>query len=268
MGFTAKLTHSTFDSYTCFDCFKKTQCLAKLLTLENFSSLKDYVSNDRQFQDGKFIFRQGEPCEKIFIVKSGSIKSFITSADGTDQIIGFRFAGEVLGLDALDSDKHVSSVVALENSVICGFSRKYIETLCQTNPAFQREIISRFSREIVQDYQLLMLINKKTAEQRVAIFLLELLLRMNFVPGQIIHLKLTMNRADIANYLGLVPETVSRILSRFERLGMITVKKKRLQIIDEQLLINHSISQTSLNPSCTGIEENITGSLTPLALLY
>ncbi len=172
----------------------------------------------------------------------------------------------MLGLDALDSNKHVSSVVAMENSVICGFTRKYVESLSLIDPVFQKQIISRFSREIIQDYQLLMLINKKTAEQRVAIFLLELLVRMNFDSGQNIHLKLSMSRADIANYLGLVAETVSRILSRFERLGMITVKKKKLQIIDEQLLINYSTSsQPPQKTIYTATEEGISF---PLALLY
>ncbi len=156
MDLKTRLSHASVGSYTCFDCYKKTQCLAKQLTAENFFSLDGFVSNDRQYQDGQYIFRQGESCEKVFIVKSGSIKSFIISADGNEQVIGFRFAGEVLGLDALDKNKHVSSVVALENSIICGFSRKYIEFLCQTSPSFQKEIIARFSREIVQDYQLLM----------------------------------------------------------------------------------------------------------------
>ncbi len=245
---------------------KKNQCLAKQLTLGNISSFEGYISNDQQYQDGCYIFRQGDCSDKIFIIKSGSIKSFITSADGNEQVIGFRFPGEVLGLDALDSNKHVSSVVAMENSVICGFTRKYVESLSLIDPVFQKQIISRFSREIIQDYQLLMLINKKTAEQRVAIFLLELLVRMNFDSGQNIHLKLSMSRTDIANYLGLVAETVSRILSRFERLGMITVKKKKLQIIDEQLLINYSTSsQPSQKTIYTATEEGISF---PLALLY
>jgi CRP/FNR family transcriptional regulator len=222
------------------------------------------ISSDRLYHKEDYIFRQGERCKKLFIVKSGSIKSFITSDDGNEQVIGFRFAGEVLGLDALDGSEHLSSVIALENSVICGFSRSYIEFLCRTDPSFQGEIIARFSREIVRDYQLLMLINKKTAEQRVAIFLLELLIRMNFVPGQSSCLKLSMSRADIADYLGLVPETVSRILSRFERFGIITVKKKKLQIIDEQSLIHYSSSLSSINPSSIDNEESIENSV----LLY
>ncbi len=261
MDFKNTLPRSSPDSYTCFDCFKKNQCLAKQLTLENFSRLANSISNDRQYRDEDYIFRQGENCEKLFIVKSGSIKSSITSADGNEQVIGFRFTGEVLGLGALSGNKHVSSVVALEDSVVCGFSRRYIEFLCQTDRSFQREIIARFSREIIRDYQLLMLINKKTAEQRVAVFLLELLLRKDFVPGRIIDLKLSMSRADIANYLGLVPETISRILSRFERLGMISVKKKKLQIIDEQSLIYFSTSQSPENPSFTGVVEALERSM-------
>ncbi len=66
------------DSYTCFDCFKKNQCLAKQLTLGNISSFEGYISNDQQYQDGCYIFRQGDCSDKIFIIKSGSIKKVLS----------------------------------------------------------------------------------------------------------------------------------------------------------------------------------------------
>jgi len=249
----------------CFDCTKKPQCLTKQLTLENSASLDSFVSSNIQYQCGDYIYRQGDACKKIFIVKFGSTKSFINSVEGAEQVIGFKFPGEVLGLDALDTNEHVSSVMALENSIICGFSLHYIDTLCTADSAFQKEIIARFSREIVHEYQLLMLINKNSAEQRVAIFLLELLVRMGFSRGQLIKLNLCMSRADIANYLGLVPETVSRALSRFERLGIIIVKKKKLKIIDEQLLIKYSTHQNLSKPAS---HKEMKDTSIPLALLY
>jgi CRP/FNR family transcriptional regulator len=257
--------HSIPDKDTCFDCFKKEQCLAKRLTISDVEGLSTLISNNIKYRCGDYIYRQGDASKNIFIVKSGATKSLINSVEGNEQVIGFHFAGEVLGFDALDTNIHVSSVIALENSIICGFPRQLLDRLCARDATFQKELIARFSREIVRDYQLLILINKKNAEQRVAIFLLELLVRMGCASGQIVHLDLVMSRADIANYLGLVPETVSRVLSKFERIGMLVVKKKKLQIVDDELLVKYSNDHPFQKPPETNEVED---AAIPLALLY
>lgn len=258
-------THLLPNIGSCYSCFKKEQCLAKRLPSNDVEGLSTLVSNNIKYRSGDYIYRQGDTSQNIFIVKSGATKSLVNSVEGNEQVIGFHFAGEVLGFDALDTNQHASSVIALENSIICGFSRQLIDKLCATDATFQKELIARFSCEIVRDYQLLMLINKKTAEQRGAIFLLELLARMGYSRGQVIYLDLVMSRADIASYLGLVPETVSRVLSKFERMGMLVVKKKKLQIVDNELLVNysndHSLQQL---PETNEIEDTAI----PLARLY
>lgn len=198
------------------------------------------ILNNISYQCGDYIYRQGEVCKYLFVIKTGAAKSQVGFIEGIDQVIGFHFSTEVLGLDAFDCNKHVSSVIVLENSIVCAFPRQLVEKLCADSPDFQRELIARLSREIVQEHQLLTLINKNTAEQRVALFLLDLSIRMGFGGEAKIDIKLCMSRADIANYLGLVPETISRILSRFELLGMIAVKKKKLQIIDMKMLSEYS----------------------------
>jgi CRP/FNR family transcriptional regulator len=208
--------------------------------LGDMQGLNGQVLNNKKYRRGDYIYRQGDACKYLFVIKAGSAKSQIISVKGTDQVIGFHFSTEVMGLDALDSNKHASSVVVLENSIVCAFPRQLIEKCCTTTPAFQVDLIARFSREIVHEHQLLMLINKNTAEQRVAIFLLDLFIRMGFRGKAKIDINLCMSRADIANYLGLVPETVSRVLSKFERLGIIAVKKKKLKIIDIKNLSEYS----------------------------
>ncbi len=258
-------THLLPNKDSCHDCFKKEQCLAKQLTISDVEGLSALISKNIKYRCGDYIYRQGDTSENIFIVKSGATKSLINSVEGNELVIGFHFAGEVLGFDAIDTNIHASSVLALDNSIICGFSRQLLDRLCTTDATFQKELIARFSHEIVRDYQLLILINKKTAEQRVAIFLLELLVRMGSSRGQVIHLNLVMSRADIASYLGLVPETVSRVLSKFERMGMLVVKKKKLQIVNDQLLVKYSNNQPLQKlPEPNAME----GNAIPLALLY
>lgn len=227
-------------NHLCLNCFKKSQCLIKRITFDDIQGLDNQLLRNKRYQYGDYIYRQGESCESVFFIKSGSAKSQISSDQGIDQVTGFHFSTEVLGLDALGYDKHVSSVMVLENSIVCAFSRQLVEKICLVSPDFQRDLIARLSREIAHEHQLLMLINKYTAEQRVAIFLLDLFIRMGYRGKSTIDINLSMSRADIANYLGLVPETISRAFSKFERLGIIEVKKKKLKVIDMNVLGKYS----------------------------
>ncbi len=225
---------------SCTECFKKSQCLAEKILLSGKSYLGGEIINNIIYRPGDYIYRQGEVCKHLFVIKTGAVKSQIGSIDGIDQIIGFHFSTEVLGFDGLDCNKYVSSVIVLENSIVCAFPRQLVEMFCAVSPDFQRDLIARLSREITHEHQFLMLINKNTAEQRVALFLLDLSIRLGGREVVKIDIILCMSRADIANYLGLVPETISRILSRFELKGVIAVRKKKLKIINMKMLNEYS----------------------------
>ena len=221
---------------SCIGCFRKNKCFIQHVNKDKQSKLNRGVFFNKKYQAGEYLFYQGQLSEYIYIVKTGSLKNFISSHDGYEQVVSFNFAGDLLGLEGIEKTQHVSAVVALEATIVCVVYKEYIEKICLNNPSLLHEIMIYFCHEIERDYQLLMMNSHKTAEQRVAIFLLALLARQRDLNGHKARLFLTMSRADIASYLGLVPATVSRVLTSFEQRQLIMVRKKKLHIKNENAL--------------------------------
>ncbi len=219
----------------CHQCCKKNQCLAMHFIGDAACAKQIVFTTNNHISKGSFLQLQGEPFEKVYVLKSGSTKSAITSLEGTEQIVGFEFAGDMLGFEAFGLDEYVSSVMALEDVLVCSFSRKTLDVLIATNANVKKYLIAQFGLTIAKEYRQLLLVNQNSAEQRMAIFLLELMCRLGKNT-----LKICMSRADIANYLGLASETVSRVLTRFEIQGIVSVKKKNIRILDEALLVQYS----------------------------
>lgn len=220
----------------CSECSLSPICLPIAVSPEDIERLDAIIQRARPMHRGDHLYREKTPFEAIYAIKSGAIKAYTTTDDGEEQVTGFYLPGEVIGMDGINTDTHMSSAVALETTSICEIPFHQLEELTQQIPTLQNHFFKLMSKEIQADQQLLMLLSKKTAEARVASLLLSLAERYRRRRLSETRFRLPMSRSDIGNYLGLAVETVSRIFTRFQNQGVLAVEGKEVEILDRELL--------------------------------
>jgi CRP/FNR family transcriptional regulator, anaerobic regulatory protein len=211
----------------CTTCNLRELCLPCGLNEPDTALLGDIVYTKKRVRRGESLYRAGGAFDSLYAVRSGFFKSSVLLEDGRDQVTGFHMAGEILGMDGIGTDSHASDVIALEDSEVCIIPYAHLE-----EPRLQRQLHKVMSRELVRDQGVMMLLGTMKAEERLAAFLLNLSTR--FVARGFSHTEfhLRMTREEIGSYLGLSLETVSRLFSRFQDEGLITVQQKHICILD------------------------------------
>ena len=236
------------DSYviSCKECSLNALCLPAALDEGEVGRLDELVKRARPLQRNQRIYEIGEQFASIYAVRSGAIKAFSIDENGEEQLIGFYLPGELFGFDDIYSDQHVNSAKALETSAICELPFNQIATLSAQLPNLQNHMYRVMSGEIQADQQLQLLLSKKTAEERIGTFLMNLSIRYHQRRLSPNSFRLPMARTDIGNYLGLAVETVSRVFTRMQKNDILKVDGKEVSIIDQHSLcgIAHNFQQT------------------------
>ena len=186
----------------------------------------------RHLGSGEPLFSSGDTFTALYTVHGGFFKTSMLDTEGREQVAGFSMAGELLGLDGMGSGRYRLSAVALEDSMACVIPYALIEERAREVPALQRELHRAMSREIVREQRQMLLLGCLHAEERVAVFLLNLSARLGERGYSACEFRLRMTREDIGSYLGLTLETVSRLLSRLQECGIIEVQKKHVKLVD------------------------------------
>lgn len=220
----------------CKDCSLAPLCLPLSLELRDMDALDAIVKRGRPLKKGDFLFRQGDPFGPLFAVRSGAIRTFSLSDTGQEQVTGFHLPSELVGLGALDSDHYPVSAVALETTSVCEIPFERLEELASQLPQLRRQLLRVMSREIREDQQMMLLLSRKNADERIATFLVNLSARFRargYSPNQF---RLSMSRNEMGNFLGLAVETVSRVFTRFQQLGLIAAEGKEVRILDPEQL--------------------------------
>lgn len=223
---------------TCKDCGVYQLCLPMGLNQGDTSLLDSIVKRKQVYKRGEVLYRVGQPFEYIYAVRSGSVKTYIFTDDGRVQITGFHIAGELIGLNDIDSRMYSCEARALETTSVCEVSIDRFQELVEKMPSIQHQMLKIMSGEIRHNQELMLLLGKKSAEERVATYLLSLSRRFerrNYSPMQF---NLSMSRSDIGNYLGLAEETVCRVLARFQDEGLITSQRRQINLNDMEKLKN------------------------------
>ncbi|MFC1684354.1 helix-turn-helix domain-containing protein [Pseudomonadota bacterium] len=185
---------------------------------------------------GETLFRTGDPFHSVFAVKSGSFKTLLPSQSGQDQIIGFHFPGETMGTAGVAEGIYPCTARALEVSTICEVRMERLEESGQSAEMLQRAIIEMLGKEVSFNNTLMTSLIRQSAEQRIGAFLLNLSQRLQ-VRGQTgEEFSLSMSRSDMGSYLGLASETVSRVLTRFQKAELIELDKKRVHLLSPERL--------------------------------
>ena len=216
----------------CSSCCLRNACLPGGLGGAEIGRFSEITTAKRKVNRGASLYAIGSVFEFLYAVRSGAFKTVGVSRNGDEKITGFYLPGEILGLDAISNGSHSFNAVALEDSEVCAIPFQRLEQLAMTIPALQRQLLRLLSSDISRDQGLMLLLGSMTAEQRVAAFLLSLARRHERLGFSSSHFVLRMTREEIGNYLGLTLETVSRLMSRFQREDFIAVRQREVEIKD------------------------------------
>ncbi|RQS08691.1 fumarate/nitrate reduction transcriptional regulator Fnr [Burkholderia sp. Bp9002] len=216
----------------CSSCSMRAVCMPSNLSTEDFARLDAMICTTRHVRRGEALFRSGDAFHSIYAVRTGSFKTVMVHRDGNEQVTGFQIVGEVLGLDGLHGGHHNGDAIALEDSTVCIIPFGQLEQLCREVRPMQQHVYQMMGGEIVRESSLMLLLGTMTAEQRVAAFLLNLSARFKARGYSSAEFVLRMTRDEIGEYLGMKLETVSRMLSKFQRSGMVATRGKQIRIVD------------------------------------
>lgn len=231
---------SLLDSYsserapevTCAKCNLRESCLSGGVSSEDLEHVENIVYARRQVRRGERLFGPGDEFRCLYAIRSGFFKTTLVDGEGREQVTGFHMSGELLGLDGLGSGFAVSSAVALEDSNVCAMPYALIEKIGRDVPALQRGLHSVLAREIVRGQGIMLLLGTMGARQRLAAFLINLSRRFAHRGYSGSNFLLRMTRSEIASYLGLQLETVSRGFSEFQSAGLLEVRQRQIAIVD------------------------------------
>lgn len=221
---------------SCGYCAMHDVCLPAGLDGEDLEKLDAAVRDKLPLDRGNVLFRQGDSFTSLYVVRTGSLKTYVDEPDGDSQILGFHLPGEIVGISGLTSDHYACSAEALERSSVCEVSYKQLQVVCNTVPVLQHQLVRIISRHVMGEEGHMVMMGKQQAQRRVAIFVRNLADRYQRLSRDSEVLTLPMTRSEIANYLGLVIETVSRLFSRMEANGILAVNRKSVRILRPDLL--------------------------------
>jgi CRP/FNR family transcriptional regulator len=218
----------------CEACKIRDLSVCAALTEEELERLRVIISSVR-FGARQTIFQEGDPATHLFNVVDGAVRLYKLLPDGRRQITGFLFSGDFLGLAMNDS--YAYSAEAISEVSLCRFPRLKLEALLEEFPKMEKRLLGIASNELAAAQDQMLLLGRKTAREKIASFLL-LLVRNAVHRGQPENpLALPMNRTDIADYLGLTIETVSRTLTGFRNAGIVVmVENGRVSIENREEL--------------------------------
>ena len=165
---------------------------------------------------GEDLFAEGDEAEFFYQIVSGAIRSYKLLSDGRRQIDAFHLRGDIFGLQA--GAEHRFSGEAVGDATVIAYRRSRLDALIEDDPTFRSKIMTATLRNLERAQNHMLLLGRKTAQEKLATFLLDMAQRLASSDE---HFELPMQRSDIADHLGLTIETVSRTLTQFARSGLI-----------------------------------------------
>ena len=230
-----RLTTNT--SITCENCNLGNLCIPKGLNPAEIDALELLVNRNTILRKGEALYHAGSPFKGIIALRSGSAKLISHDRLGNEFIVDFTLPGELLGFDGLSLLSYNCTAVALETVNFCLLPAQKIAELAYCAPSLSHVLLQRSGHQFDQQVQQ-MALSRRTAEERVACFILRLSERLTARGYAEMEFRLSMSREDIGNHLGIAHETVCRIMHHFQAQNLIAIKSKHLKIIDKKKLLS------------------------------
>jgi CRP/FNR family transcriptional regulator, nitrogen fixation regulation protein len=187
------------------------------------------------YKKGTEIYGEQEPAEYVYQVKLGAVRSYKLLSDGRRQIGAFHLAGDIFGLE--NGSEHRFTAEAIVDTTVRLIKRRSLEVLAESDAVVSRNLLSMTTNNLQHAENHMLLLGRKTSLERVAAFLIEMDRRITAAGV----MPLPMSRRDIADYLGLTLETVSRALSRLHELGIIgfiSSNQRQIVLLNRQQLVS------------------------------
>lgn len=217
---------------SCAQCSLHVLCLPAGVDSGDLQRLDDIVRSRRPLLQGETLFRAGQPLSALYVAREGAFKTVALSQDGETQVIGFHLPGELMGLDALGGGAHACDALALTRATVCEIPMGQLEHVCQQLPGLQHQLLRIIGQGIQRDQTHMEMLGRRQASERMALFLHGLAERYRLLGRPSDMFVLPMSREDIASFLGMVIETVSRTLTKMQDDGLISVRGRQLRILD------------------------------------
>lgn len=221
---------------SCSACSMHQLCLPMGLDDNDMSRLDAIIGRRRKVARDAHLYRMGDPFSNLYAIRLGHFKTFQINVAGEQQITGFQMAGELLGMDAIGTESHHCSAIALEDSEVCEIPFTRLQDLFGHIPNLLHHFHRMMSQEITREQSVMLLLGNMRASQRFAAFLVNLGSRYLARGYSSNSFQLRMSREEIGNYLGLTIESISRLLSRFKKLGLLQVSNREIVVLDPSRL--------------------------------
>ncbi|OCG02835.1 hypothetical protein A9G12_07825 [Gilliamella sp. wkB112] len=221
-------------SVPCELCSIGSLCIPMLLN----NTLGTVLDRKKSYLKDQILVTQNTKFTKFYIIHSGALKTYITTQDDNEQINGFYLPGDIVGLDSISTQIYNNNIKALTDTLVCELKYEELMSLIEINKKVRDTIFSLLSNDIYNYQKLVLCYSQKKADERLAVFIYSLYQRYEKRGHSSLNIKLAMSRSDIANYLGLTIETVSRSLTKFQEKNILSVKGKYIFIKDLNALID------------------------------
>lgn len=200
------------------------------------AKIEDAIIGTKVVREGEQLIKRGQPFKSLFAVNAGSLKASSIDCSGNEICSAFHFPPDIFGFLGMARSVHPVSVTALETSEVCVISYARLKALMYESSQLSTAFYHLLSRLIVRQEDLIVLMSRGEALERVAAFLLYISDTKSYGSDEVDTFALTMNREDVASFLGLATATVSRCLGELERQGLITVHNRNISILDRVAL--------------------------------
>ncbi len=236
----------------CAHCSLQQLCLPAGISPQELQQLDDIVRRRRPVERGERLYRPGDALSAVYVARDGAFKTVAISEEGEEQVVGFHLPGELIGLDALGAGVHRCEAVALTTANVCEVPFEQLSYVASKLPSLQHQLLRVIGQSVGRDQDHLGILVRRQAGERIALFLHGLSERYRNIGQPETHFKLPMSRDDIAHYLGLALETVSRGFTRLQEDGVIEVVGRRVEIRNPAELNRLAHSAENVEPRRRG----------------
>jgi CRP/FNR family transcriptional regulator len=217
---------------SCATCDLRRFCWPRDLIADARMALAAFARAERKLARGAAVYREGDALESLYMVRRGAFKSVRVSRSGDEKVTAFHLPGDLFGLEAIDEQRHLEDAVALEDGAVCAIPYAPLVAGIAESAALQSHVFRVLSAGIARSEAVLLMTEMVDAEGRVYAFLADLSRRYEAIGRPADRIPLCMTRREMGSYLGISHETVSRILGRAIRCGVLAVEAHGIEIRD------------------------------------
>jgi CRP/FNR family transcriptional regulator, anaerobic regulatory protein len=220
----------------CCSCRLANQCLPGSLDGRGIDLLERIAQPTPLLEKGAILHHRGSPFENLYVVQFGALKGVSAECNGLEGIARFYLPGEIVGLHAIDQGSYSLNLVALETTALCRIPYAAFQAQAVQTPSLMHWLLRRISAEILNEQKTRLTLASGNAAQVLARALIDLGTRFARGGLSATRLRLPMTRCELGSYLGLTPETMSRLFRHFTRQRLVTAERREIALLDIERL--------------------------------